>query len=178
MSRTPFLEPLYNQQTRWNCMPCTDSSGCFGSYENFLRPTDSQAMGQALALADEYVRIAEQYPMLTFNKNSALFLEPGLFTSPLNLANSHSSTIRHSTSSGNLALSLDFIEKSRPIRSTRTRPPTASSCDAKSDTVCESVVHDSQYIYTKEPANMRPSKSSKIKHSLRRHSRRIRSLFA
>ncbi|KAJ2773844.1 hypothetical protein IWQ56_000832 [Coemansia nantahalensis] len=51
----------------WNCMPCFDLDSSIAELRatgrGAFRPTESQAMCYALALAEEYVRAAEHYPI-------------------------------------------------------------------------------------------------------------------
>ncbi|KAJ2814444.1 hypothetical protein FBU31_007287 [Coemansia sp. 'formosensis'] len=50
--------------SEWSCVSCTAQSSCYGDTWRSLRPrkefTESQAMGLALVLAEEYVREAEE----------------------------------------------------------------------------------------------------------------------
>ncbi|KAJ2134118.1 hypothetical protein EV176_003225 [Coemansia sp. RSA 451] len=151
-------------------------------------------MDQAMAIAAEYVHIADQYPVLTTTEREIaaairdtnnMFFSNAAFTSGSDSArtssSSDSSATRHELSSADIAQSFDFIEKTlpMPIHSTRSHRAHSQSttCNTNIDSLYGSVAMTSK-ITKQTHVDERPRALSKIKHSIKRHGRNLRSVFS
>ncbi|KAJ2132529.1 hypothetical protein IW136_005080 [Coemansia sp. RSA 678] len=145
-----------------------------------------------MAIAAEYVHIADQYPVLTTTEREIaaairdtndMYFSNAAFTLPPDSArtssSSDSSATRHELSSVDIAQSFDFIEKTLPIHSTRSHRAHSQSttCNTNID-----LLYGSVDMTPKTPkqthAEERPRALSKIKHSIKRHGRNLRSVFS
>ncbi|KAJ2539261.1 hypothetical protein GGF49_005343 [Coemansia sp. RSA 1853] len=148
-------------------------------------------MDHAMAIAAEYVHIADQYPVLTTTEREIaaairdtnnMFFSNTAYThapdSARTSSSSDSSATRHELSSADFAQSFDFIEKTlpMPIHSTRSHRAhsQATTCSTNIDTLYDSVNMTTKETHVEE----RPRTLSKIKHSIKRHGRNLRSVFA
>ncbi|KAJ1731505.1 hypothetical protein LPJ61_002497, partial [Coemansia biformis] len=155
--------------SNWTCMPCVDSgyvgldSSLWGtssrqhSSRRAFRPTDSQAMGYAIALAAEYVRAAERFPTeaspevdTPYTAHSQLPLLPDRATTapasprPDSTAGEHDMRVpsRPLLLLGGLGLSTCSTDAvlTAPMRSTRSRRDRSRTASGGSDasTLCNS----------------------------------------
>ncbi|KAJ2784719.1 hypothetical protein H4R18_000934 [Coemansia javaensis] len=158
--------PTRPESSKWSCMPCTGAASGYddldGTHKRALGrscssrhargPTESQAMGYAMALAAEYVRVAERFPAGSASSVLERDAQPLLLYDSLGLS--------VYGSGGALPA---------PIKSTRShkdRPRTASG-GSHGTTLCDSLEPDA------EKARPRGLRSA-----LRYHGRRLRSIFA
>ncbi|PIA15992.1 hypothetical protein COEREDRAFT_87479 [Coemansia reversa NRRL 1564] len=205
---------------QWNCIPCTTPNINFASFEDIYLSTTgipdpasgrcvfttSQAMKQAMAMAAEYMRVAEQYPMLTFTEpdiaplshttnisstiansrkspsssNSSLLSENN---SDIRSSGAYSSRTADSTFQelGGLGLSIKAMETvlANPIKSTRSnkaRPRTVSTSN-NSATLCGSPHVNIDSSFDGSHPTQKSPRLAKFKNSFRRHRQRVRSIW-
>ncbi|KAJ2162000.1 hypothetical protein GGF46_000992 [Coemansia sp. RSA 552] len=187
----------------WSCLPCGPPNSVFASFETIYNGddfpcgaydgmTDSRAMEYAMTLAAEYVRVAEQYPVLSVSGNPDIQNADGYGSAPVSSRTSIASTVTSAESCLSLdgyrprypllqpsVLAMDKMEEilALPIKSTRsskTRPQSASSDASNGATLCDS---SGPSIEKKPRISGGFHDSSNIKSSLRRQGRRFRSIF-